>query len=80
MAKKKNTLDESVDLVKSAKNVIFHGAPGTGKTYLAKRVAAKIVSNGCCDQYGELEEELQNQIGFVQFYPGYDYSNFVEGI
>ena len=79
MAKKKNTLDESVDLVKSAKNVIFHGAPGTGKTYLAKRVAAKIVSDGCCDQYGELEEELQNQIGFIQFYPGYDYSNFVEG-
>lgn len=65
-------------LVEASKNVIFHGAPGTGKTYLAKQIAAKIVSNDCCDQYDELEN-LQNQVGFIQFYPGYDYSNFVEG-
>lgn len=71
-------VNECEDLVESSKNVIFHGAPGTGKTYLAKQIAAKIVSNDCCDRYDELEN-LQNQVGFIQFYPGYDYSNFVEG-
>ena len=75
---KKLDVNECEDLVKSSKNVIFHGAPGTGKTYLAKQIAAKIVSNDCCDQYDKLEN-LQSQVGFIQFYPGYDYSNFVEG-
>ena len=75
---KRLDVNECEDLVKSSKNVIFHGAPGTGKTYLAKQIAAKIVSNDCCDQYAKLEN-LQNQVGFIQFYPGYDYSNFVEG-
>lgn len=75
---KKLDVNECEDLVESSKNVIFHGAPGTGKTYLAKQIAAKIVSNDCCDQYAKLEN-LQNQVGFIQFYPGYDYSNFVEG-
>ncbi|MBQ5475364.1 MAG: AAA family ATPase, partial [Lachnospiraceae bacterium] len=75
---KRLDVNECEDLVESSKNVIFHGAPGTGKTYLAKQIAAKIVSNDCCDQYDKLEN-LQNQVGFIQFYPGYDYSNFVEG-
>ena len=75
---KRLDVKECEDLVESSKNVIFHGAPGTGKTYLAKQIAAKIVSNDCCDQCDKLEN-LQNQVGFIQFYPGYDYSNFVEG-
>ena len=74
-----NNDDDYVNLVKSAKNVIFHGAPGTGKTYLAKQVAAKIVSNGKVEEYSELSDDQKSRIGFVQFYPGYDYSNFVEG-
>ena len=84
MAKKSKTDNGDTDyinLVKSAKNVIFHGAPGTGKTYLAKQIAAKIVSDGRCDQYSDLaeNESFKDQLGFIQFYPGYDYSNFVEG-
>ena len=80
MAKSKTDNDDTdyVNLVKSAKNVIFHGAPGTGKTYLAKQIAAKIVSNNKYE-YSELPPDLKNRIGFIQFYPGYDYSNFVEG-
>ena len=74
-----NNDNDYVNLVKSAKNVIFHGAPGTGKTYLAKQVAAKIVSNGKVEKYSELSDDQKSRIGFVQFYPGYDYSNFVEG-
>lgn len=29
-----------------SKNLIFRGAPGTGKSYLAKEIAADIISNG----------------------------------
>lgn len=63
-----------------AKNIIFHGAPGTGKTHLAREIAADIISNGCCDDYTLLTEEQKQQVGFVQFHPSYDYSDFVEGL
>lgn len=63
-----------------SKNIIFRGAPGTGKSYLAKEIAADIVSNGCFDDYTRLSEEQKKQVEFVQFHPSYDYSDFVEGL
>lgn len=55
-------------------NLIFTGAPGTGKTYLAKQIAAKMI--GC--KPNELEKS--EQFAFVQFHPSYDYTDFVEGL
>ena len=63
-----------------SKNIIFRGAPGTGKTYLAKEIAADIVSNGYYDNYAQLSPEQKRQVEFVQFHPSYDYSDFVEGL
>ena len=60
-------LNEYVDLLKSTKNLILTGAPGTGKTYLAKQIAEEM---GC----------KPDEIGFVQFHPSYDYTDFVEGL
>lgn len=60
-------LKEYVDLLKSTKNLILTGAPGTGKTHLAKKIAEDM---GCTTK----------EIGFVQFHPSYDYTDFVEGL
>ena len=63
-----------------SKNIIFRGAPGTGKSYLAKEIAADIISNGYFSDYTSLTEEQKKQVEFVQFHPSYDYSDFVEGL
>lgn len=53
-----------IDLLKANRNIILNGAPGTGKTYLAKKIA----------------EEMGAKVKMVQFHPSYDYTDFVEGL
>ena len=60
----KHLLQQSIDLLKTNYNLILTGAPGTGKTHLAKEIA----------------KEMDAEIGFVQFHPSYDYTDFVEGL
>lgn len=55
---------EMIALLKANKNLILTGAPGTGKTFLAREIAKTIGA----------EYEL------VQFHPSYDYTDFVEGL
>lgn len=69
----------SATLIES-KNIILRGAPGTGKSYLAKQIAADIISDGRKTDYMDLTAEEKEQVGFVQFHPSYDYSDFVEGL
>ena len=64
----------------ASKNLVFRGAPGTGKSYLAKEIATDIISNGYFDDYTLLTDEQKTQVEFVQFHPSYDYSDFVEGL
>lgn len=68
-----------IQMLKSAYNVIFRGAPGTGKTYLAKQIAAQMVS-GTTSDFDALSNQQKSHIGFVQFHPSYDYADFVEGM
>lgn len=66
--------------LEDAKNLIFRGAPGTGKTYLAQQVATYLITGGKSSDIESLSSEEQKQLGFVQFHPSYDYTDFVEGL
>lgn len=55
-------------LVWHKQNVILEGAPGTGKTYSAKRLA-----------YSLMEERDPSRVRMVQFHQGYSYEDFIEG-
>lgn len=59
-----NRLQPYIDLLKTNHNLILTGAPGTGKTHLAKEIAKK----------------MEAETRFVQFHPSYDYTDFVEGL
>lgn len=78
--KKQKYLLEISDRLIKTKNVILRGAPGTGKTFIANQVAADIVTNGKTTEMNELNEDEKSRIGFVQFHPSYDYTDFVEGL
>ena len=60
-------IEEYIELLETSKNLIFTGAPGTGKTYLAKKIAKAF-------------SETDDRIKLIQFHPSYDYSDFIEGI
>lgn len=71
----KMEINRFIELLKANSNLILTGAPGTGKTYLAKQIAAEMLG---VDDIGLLE--ANPHYGFVQFHPSYDYTDFVEGL
>lgn len=72
--------EEIKELLIQNKNLILTGAPGTGKTYLAKNIASQIILNKDYDESVENDINFKEQCTFVQFHPSYDYTDFVEGL
>ena len=73
------------NILRLKKNIIFQGAPGTGKTYNTAALALAICGEQIPEEHGEVMrryEELQKEgrIGFVTFHQSMDYEDFVEGI
>lgn len=58
-------LDEYIGLLESRRQVIVHGPPGTGKTFVARKVARHVAGD--------------EQVQLVQFHPSYAYEDFFEG-
>ena len=79
-AKDMNNYSNYINLLQKNYNLILNGAPGTGKTYLAKQIAAHIIFDGNVPENFEEHPKFIEQCGFVQFHPSYDYTDFVEGL
>ena len=57
-----------VGLLKTKKNIILQGAPGVGKTFVAKRLA-----------YSMMGVKDVSRVKLVQFHQSYSYEDFIEG-
>ncbi len=59
---------QCVELLRHKKNLILQGAPGTGKTFVAKRLA-----------YLLMERKDNSRVQMVQFHQSMTYEDFVQG-
>ena len=64
----KDKYDTIVSLLEKKKNIILEGAPGVGKTFMAKRLAYSIIG-----------KKDKSKIELIQFHQNYSYEDFIEG-
>lgn len=63
-----NEYYDLLNLLKYKENIILEGAPGVGKTFIAKRLA-----------YSILGSKDNSKIEYIQFHQSYSYEDFIEG-
>lgn len=74
VGKKLNLVDHISEYIAEGNHqIILTGAPGTGKTYSARKYVEKYVK-------ANYQDKFQEHFCFVQFHPSYDYTDFVEGL
>lgn len=61
--------NEITSVLNRKKNIILQGAPGVGKTFMAKRLAYSIIG-----------EKNIDRVKMIQFHQNYSYEDFIEGI
>lgn len=61
-------LNQGIDRLRSKKNLILQGAPGVGKTFVARKLA-----------YALMEEKDPSRVEIVQFHQTYSYEDFIRG-
>lgn len=64
-----NKFNEIVEILRRKKNIILQGAPGVGKTFLAKKIAFQLM---------EVTKEENTET--IQFHQSYSYEDFIQGI
>jgi MoxR-like ATPase len=60
--------DDMLDALRENKNVVLQGAPGVGKTFVAKRLA-----------YALMGVKDPQRVEMIQFHQSYSYEDFIEG-
>lgn len=75
-------VEELKGLLCNVGQLVLTGAPGTGKTYLARQIARSMVLNEMEKKLpqSEIDKLIEERTSFVQFHPSYDYTDFVEGL
>ena len=64
----RGTFERAIAIWERKKNLILQGAPGVGKTFVAKRLA-----------YALLGEKDLSRVDIIQFHQSYGYEDFVQG-
>jgi tetratricopeptide (TPR) repeat protein len=64
----KTALERWIRAIHRKRQAILYGSPGTGKTYIAEKLAQHLIGGG--NGFSEL----------VQFHPAYSYEDFIQGI
>lgn len=64
----RNEFQEILNTLEFKKNIILQGAPGVGKTFIAKRLA-----------YTLMKEEDPKRVQMIQFHQSYSYEDFIQG-
>ena len=64
-------------LMDGTPQIILTGPPGTGKTWVASKIARYILAKQRGVRYSDVDE---NAARIVQFHPSYGYEEFVEGL
>ncbi|MGI6342442.1 MAG: AAA family ATPase [Bacteroidales bacterium] len=75
-------IQNSIEVLKTKKQIILQGPPGTGKTYTAKDIAEQLIFGKISENKKEQKTLLENteQFKLIQFHPAYSYEDFVRGI
>lgn len=61
------------------KQIVFHGPPGTGKTYGALNFAKWWIDRGL-DEQDHFDDAVEDRLRMVTFHPTFSYEDFIEGI
>jgi hypothetical protein len=79
---KEKFMSQELRLLEENKNLILTGAPGTGKTFFARKMALQLIFGKEDESLLSAEEQnaFKKQYRFVQFHPSFDYTDFVEGL